>query len=206
MNQKETLSREAYMKQLGRKLGKLPKEDYHTAMEYFREYFEEAGPENERQAIADLGTPEEAAHQIMEEMALKKRDIPPKRQNGFLLVGKVILGIFVVPIAALLILSGVITAAALAGSVVIVLAALVLSAAAVVLAGGICTIFSGLMLFRSPANAAATMGLSLLITGIGLLIYPGSIYLTREAVRISARGMRWIGKKVRREKRNEENR
>lgn len=206
MSQKETLNREIYMKQLGKKLGKLPKEDYHTAMEYFREYFDEAGTENEQQAIADLGTPEEAAEQIMEELALKKGSSSPKKKNGLLITCKVILAIFVVPIAFVLVLSAVLVIAALAGSVMIVLAVLVASAAVIVLSGGICAILSAVMLFQSPANAAATMGLSLLVMGIGLLIYPSTVYLTRAGAAVTVRMSRGIVQMFRRGKKHEENR
>ena len=35
-----------YLAKLDRYLRKLPKDDYQEAMDYFREYFDEAGPEN----------------------------------------------------------------------------------------------------------------------------------------------------------------
>ena len=55
------MTKTEYMKLLSKKLRRLPKEDYNRAVEYFEEYFAEAGPENEQQAIRDLGSPEEAA-------------------------------------------------------------------------------------------------------------------------------------------------
>ena len=50
-----------YLAKLDKYLRKLPKEDYQEAMDYFSEYFEEAGPENEQQVINDLGSPERVA-------------------------------------------------------------------------------------------------------------------------------------------------
>ena len=55
------MTKTEYMKILARSLRRLPKEDYDRAIEYFEEYFAEAGPENEQQAVSDLGSPEEAA-------------------------------------------------------------------------------------------------------------------------------------------------
>ena len=55
------MTKTEYMKVLSKKLRRLPKEDYERAVEYFEEYFADAGPENEQKAIEDLGTPEEAA-------------------------------------------------------------------------------------------------------------------------------------------------
>ena len=40
--------------------------------EYFMEYFEEAGPENEAQVIAELGTPKEAAHEVISRLLDEK--------------------------------------------------------------------------------------------------------------------------------------
>ena len=66
-----TMNRNEYMKRHGYRLRRLPKEDFDRAMEYFTEYFEEAGPENEQQAIEDLGAPEAAADQIVRDMAFE---------------------------------------------------------------------------------------------------------------------------------------
>ena len=43
------MTRKEYMEQLKKYLKRLPKEDYDNAIEYFSEYFDEAGPENEQQ-------------------------------------------------------------------------------------------------------------------------------------------------------------
>ncbi|MGE9904538.1 DUF1700 domain-containing protein [Streptococcus alactolyticus] len=44
-----------YLAKLDWYLRKLPKDDYQEAMDYFREYFDESGPENEEAVIAELG-------------------------------------------------------------------------------------------------------------------------------------------------------
>ena len=43
------MTRKEYMEQLRKYLKRLPKEDYENAIEYFSEYFDEAGPENEQE-------------------------------------------------------------------------------------------------------------------------------------------------------------
>ena len=55
------MTRTEYIAKLTKYLRKLPQKDYEEALEYFMEYFEEAGPENEARVIAELGTPKEAA-------------------------------------------------------------------------------------------------------------------------------------------------
>ena len=52
------MTRKEYMEQLRKYLKRLPKEDYENAIEYFSEYFDEAGPENEQQVMEELGEPE----------------------------------------------------------------------------------------------------------------------------------------------------
>ena len=61
-------TKDEYLAELSRYLHKLPQDDYESAMAYFREYFEEAGPENEAQAMRDLGTPKEAASEILQNL------------------------------------------------------------------------------------------------------------------------------------------
>ena len=53
------------MEQLRKYLKRLPKEDYENAIEYFSEYFDDAGPENEQQVMEELGEPKEAARELL---------------------------------------------------------------------------------------------------------------------------------------------
>ena len=48
------LTKEEYLAQLKKYLKRLPKEDYNNAMDYFTEYFEDAGSEGERKKIPAL--------------------------------------------------------------------------------------------------------------------------------------------------------
>lgn len=90
-----------YLAQLDRYLKKLPKTDYQEAMDYFNEYFDEAGPGAEEEVIADLGTPKEAAHDIISNLLNKEFDknvISPKRSKKEVIL-LIILGILAAPIA-----------------------------------------------------------------------------------------------------------
>ena len=66
------MTRTEYVAKLTKYLRKLPQKDYEEALEYFMEYFEEAGPENEAQVIAELGTPKEAAHEVISRLLDEK--------------------------------------------------------------------------------------------------------------------------------------
>ena len=63
-----------YLKQLEKYLRKLPQSDYEDAMEYLTEYFADAGPENEQAVIKELGTPKQAAAELMRNLLDKKVD------------------------------------------------------------------------------------------------------------------------------------
>ena len=45
-------------------------------MDYFTEYFEDAGPEGEAALIQELGTPKEAAYEILDNLITEKRKDP----------------------------------------------------------------------------------------------------------------------------------
>ena len=79
------MTRKEYMEQLKKYLKRLPKEDYDNAIEYFSEYFDEAGPENEQQVMEELGQPKEAARELLlnllQESVGDSKDITGEKQQ-----------------------------------------------------------------------------------------------------------------------------
>ena len=63
------MTRTAFLAALEQLLAPLPEAERKDALSYYEDYLDAAGPENEAQAIAELGTPEEVAHKILEEQA-----------------------------------------------------------------------------------------------------------------------------------------
>lgn len=59
------MTRIEYMEQLEKHLKKLPHKEYQAAVNYFNEYFDDAGPEGEAALIEELGSPKEAASDII---------------------------------------------------------------------------------------------------------------------------------------------
>lgn len=183
------MNREIYMKSLGDRLRKLPKEDYDMAMEYFREYFEEAGPEKEAQAIEDLGTPKQAAEQIIMNMAVENSEKVQKKEGkrNFSAVWVGILAVFAAPIALPIALAVVGVVGSLGIALVSVLAALVLSGICMAAGGAAAVVLAAFLIFRAPADAISTIGAGFLCTGLGLLICPCAIALTRGTLRLITR-------------------
>ena len=123
------MTKSEYMKKLSYSLRRLPKEDFNQAIDYFEEYFAEAGEENEQQAIEDLGSPEDAAKELIMNLAEKNMEQPPKTvKHSFKAVWIGILGICAAPIALPIALSLICVIAAVIVSVFCVFAGLFLTA------------------------------------------------------------------------------
>lgn len=58
------MNREEFLRQLERLLSDIPESERREAMEYYQNYFEDAGPEKEASIIEELGSPEEVASSI----------------------------------------------------------------------------------------------------------------------------------------------
>ena len=110
------MTSEEYLKQLEKYLRKLPQSDYKDAMEYFTEYFADAGPENEQAVIKELGTPKQAAAELMRNLLDKKVDEceamekeekrkEKKKTTGANVVWIAILALFAAPIGAPILIS-----------------------------------------------------------------------------------------------------
>ncbi|WP_392367050.1 DUF1700 domain-containing protein, partial [Streptococcus suis] len=65
-------TRTEYMEQLEKYLKKLPHKEYFEAISFFNEYFDEAGPEHETEIIEELGSPKEAASELINNMLNKQ--------------------------------------------------------------------------------------------------------------------------------------
>ncbi len=172
------MNREEYMKRLTYRLRKLPREDYDKAVSYFTEYFEDAGAENEVQAIEDLGEPEMAAAQIVREMAVENAKVPIKdMKRGLSAIWIGILAVFAVPIGVPLALGA--GAVVLAAGLVIMLFvfSVIVLAFSITVSSVPCIVISIWLLFTSFADGVATFGLGLISLGAGILLIIGSIAL-----------------------------
>ena len=195
------MTKSEYMKELSYSLRRLPKEDFDQAIDYFEEYFAEAGAENEQHAIEDLGTPEDAAKELIMNLAEKNVEEPPKTvKHSFKAVWIGILGICAAPIALPLVLAliGVIVAVVLTILCVFIglfLMAASLAAAAVVgIVGGIA------LLVQSFPDAVATLGFSLCCGAVGIAAVYGEFCFLKWLLRKMAQ---LLGKITKGGRRNE---
>ena len=175
------MNRTEYMAALRRALSVLPEEERASALRYYEEYFDDAGPENEQKVIADLGTPETVAAQILadyrEVTAVPQPDGTASKANRrrrginpWLLLVLVLLAIPVgIPLIGVLI--GVI--ATLFGvllSVVLVVLAFVVVVPLCLLAAGVILCGISFVLWGMPASAVMTLGCGLALFALGVLV------------------------------------
>ena len=60
------MNRETFMRELERLLANIPENERKEALAYYEDYFNDAGPENEQQVLAELGYPYKVAENIKE--------------------------------------------------------------------------------------------------------------------------------------------
>ena len=178
------MNKNEYMKILSHELRRLPKEDYGRAIEYFEEYFAEAGPENEAQAIEDLGSPQEAAKALIMDLAAQNADQPPKTvKRGLSAVWIGILGVCASPIVLPLALVLVIVTAVLGITALAVVLSLVIAAASIVTGAVLSVVGGGVLLFTSFADGLCNIGFGLFFLGAGILLTWGAVALFRWIIR-----------------------
>lgn len=211
------MTRKEYMEQLRKYLKRLPKEDYENAIEYFSEYFDEAGLQKEQQVMKELGEPKEAARELLlnllqesvendQDIVEEKAAVQPEAASGGKKrsPGKIIL------LAILVLCASPVSLALLVG-VLAVLLAVVITATAVIFslgitsiaatAGGIVTVgFGATLVLKSAAAACMMIGGGFLMAGIGILAGVLTIYICKWCANGIGRLVnRFVRKKVRKD-------
>lgn len=77
------MNRIEFMAELESLLSNIPAEERDEAMQYYRDYFEDAGVENEMQIIAELGSPQKVAQTIKEGLQGKSEESSEYRETGY---------------------------------------------------------------------------------------------------------------------------
>lgn len=140
------MNKEKFFAELRKRLRHLQPREIDEALEYYTEYLEDAGPENEAAVLAKWGSPASLASQILAECATRRMDEKPTVKRGISTVWIVILAIFASPMAV---------------PVAVGLACCFLAAAVTALAI--------LVALGATALGAAAMGFIFFFTGIGVM-------------------------------------
>lgn len=192
------MTKTEYLAKLTKYLRKLPQKDYEEALEYFMEYFEEAGPENEAQVIAELGTPKEAAHEVITRL-LDEKIIEDKSslRNKTTILWIAILAVLASPVALpilLLFLAMLMTLLMIIFAVIVTALALTFA----LLISGVYTFFTSFSLLSvSLASTLFGVGLGLLMFGGALLLLFASFEICKLFVKLTTLLIKWLIKKGR---------
>lgn len=166
------MNRSEFLKKLEQGLARVPKEEREAVLDYYNEYFDDAGPENEAKVIEGLGSPAQIAAGIKADSAVKQlqTDNKPSMKKGISAVWLVILAILAAPIA----LPLAVGAAALAIGLLIALIGIIVALIACVVAffvGGIVVIAAGIaVMATSVPTAIFSVGVGMLVLGVSILI------------------------------------
>ena len=192
------MTRTEYIAKLTKYLRKLPQQDYEEAIEYFMEYFEEAGPENEARVIAELGTPKEAAHEVISRL-LEDKIVEDKSslRNKTTILWIAILAVLASPVALpilLFFLAMIVTLLMIIFAVIVTALALTFA----LLISGVYTFFTSFSLLNvSLASTLFGGGLGLLMFGGALLLLLISFEICKLIVKLITLLIKWLIKKGR---------
>ena len=206
------MTKEQFIFQLEQKLLDIPEDERAEAMEYYRDYFNDAGTENEEQVIAELGSPDKVAASIKEGMRSGRDDAgtvgqPPQTRGSaksyseankerrqtdsrskWILI--ILVAVFTFPfwIGAVGVIFGVLVAviAALFG---LLITAVALAAAGLV-AGVICVIVGIVRFFTGGiVTGLMTVSVGLLLFAMGCLCTAALVFLLGQVLPWMLRGI-----------------
>lgn len=162
------MTRREFMTDLASRLRRLPQEDFRAALQYYEEYFEEAGLENEQAVINELKSPAHVASRILSDYAVKEaKKAQASTRSGWHAFWFTILAICAAPVAIPLIIAAVATIIALGAAGFAIVFALIIAAVAIFIKG------IGSLFFGS-ASALLLFGSALMLIGFALLIFYGT--------------------------------
>lgn len=200
------MNRVEFLAELERLLADLPDEERQAAVQYYADYFADAGVENEAEVIRELGSPEKTAESIradyygreFDESRYERKDYMEKygrqpsdgqmnarpaspsenAKKPWTSRGLKILLIILIAIVAWPVSIGIICVVlGLAATVVCFFAALVLAAVSVLIAGAAMAVAGLLMFAAYPAAALVTLGAGILVFVLGLAASAGTVKL-----------------------------
>lgn len=185
------MNKNEYMRELERALGRLPREDRREALSYYREYFDDAGPLGEQDAIREFGSPKEVAAQILKDVAVKRLEAADKLgKRRISTIWIVLLALFAAPVGLPLLGACVVVLLAIFVTVFAVLASLLFTGVFVVITGAF-TAFAGFyFLPAQPSNGIFILGTAFLQVGVGIFFICGCVGAWKGTYFLTKRGIK----------------
>ena len=186
------MTRTEYLNQLEAYLMQLPQADRIEAMDYFKELFDDAGPEGEEELMASLGSPKEAAHDILTTLLDKKINEENSSKNNRQVIQIAILALLAAPIGIPVAISFLMVIICIfIAAISILLTFFAVSAAGMVL-GAVLLFESFYVLAESTSAFMLIFGGGLLAIGASSLVLLATSYVTRFFGILVLRLIQWI--------------
>lgn len=164
------MNKDIFIEELRKKLKRLPKEEMDNALEYYIEYFEEAGIENEQEVLKELDSPANIASQLLADYAFKSDNINvSSKKRGLSSVWFIILAIMASPIALPLALAFVMVVFAMCLVVASLIFAVSIVAVALFVSGVVIVVAGASVMTQGFSTAIMFMGIGITFIGIGSL-------------------------------------
>jgi len=179
------LNRTEFISQLKRQLRKLPFDEIKEAVDYYEQYFDDAGAENEQTVLLELGSPAAVASEIIAAFAVK--DVEKKR--GLSKAWMAILAAFASPLITPFALVVIILAVILVVLMVAIVIAVGGTGVSLILTGIASLVTSVPIAGQGFPTALFFFGLGLTASGIGLAIITGTVQLAKKSFNKLAKGM-----------------
>ena len=172
------MNKTQYLSELKQHLRKLPAVELEEVMNYYTEYFEEAGPEKEAEIIQHLGNPKDLAKQIISECAIKAIDTTKNAGKKSLdAIWIILLAICSAPIALPMVVALLAVLSALAITAFTIVFTFFLVGFALVLAGIFTIVVGFIIIFQHFFQALLLFGTGLICIGVGILLFYASLGL-----------------------------
>ena len=184
------MNKKKYLEELSRQLRHLPQDDRLDAIQYYTEYLEEMGIDDEADVVAVLGAPKEIARDIIgncTEKHLEKHKEKAGVKNSATLIWLIILGICASPIAIPLVVVALFVVIVLVIAGVVLIGSLIFAGVLVALVGVMCLCIT--FIAYGFFNKLQCIGLGLICISLGVLFVLGIVKLSQLCVRGIARLM-----------------
>ncbi|MEF9935131.1 MAG: DUF1700 domain-containing protein [Clostridium sp.] len=164
------MNKKQFISDLDNRLKRLPKEEKSNAIQYYEEYFEEAGFDDYYNVLLEVDHPADIAPQLLAEYALKdEEDAGTKKKKGLSSVWFIVLAILAAPIG----LPLAVAVVAIIFAILTVIGAVIFAFSAVTISlvgSGIFTIIIGIITATTDfATTLFFVGAGLMTIGLGTL-------------------------------------
>lgn len=206
------MTKESFMQELARLLGDISPQERQEALNFYEEYFHDAGPEKEQEVLKELGSPMQVAAKIKEglDATIGVENGPDAAENGaaytpqetvkkrsaWKTIGLVFLLICASPL--LIAFASVILSLLIAWFLVLIslIAAFGAAALTCILCGIAFVVMGFTCMFSFPYVCLIMAGSGLICVGTGILFMMLTVWLCGYALPGCCRGIAWLWRKI----------